>query len=164
MCDSLVPWWRCCVGPEHSRSCSSARPPDRPVASQSSARPPFPAASAAAAAPAAAPAVRSLVANSSGMDTRFDEDERTTAATRRRQSPSPSFAPSTSKATAVGLTRYGAVKSWGPRRELETGETSRCMEVLLLENPIDATKPSPLHVDEDKQVIYYFCSDPICTC
>uniref|UniRef100_A0A0E0R2L8 K Homology domain-containing protein n=1 Tax=Oryza rufipogon TaxID=4529 RepID=A0A0E0R2L8_ORYRU len=129
----------------------SARPPDRPVASQSSARPPFPAASAAAAAPAAAPAVRSLVANSSGMDTRFDEDERTTAATRRRQSPSPSFAPSTSKATAVGLTRYGAVKSWGPRRELETGETSRCMEVLLLENPIDATKPSPLHVDEDKQ-------------
>uniref|UniRef100_A0A0E0IWM3 Helicase ATP-binding domain-containing protein n=1 Tax=Oryza nivara TaxID=4536 RepID=A0A0E0IWM3_ORYNI len=129
----------------------SARPPDRPVASQSSARPPFPAASAAAAAPAAAPAVRSLVANSSGMDTRFDEDERTTAATRRRQSPSPSFAPSTSKATAVGLTRYGAVKSSGPRRELETGETSRCMEVLLLENPIDATKPSPLHVDEDKQ-------------
>ncbi|EEC67461.1 hypothetical protein OsI_34688 [Oryza sativa Indica Group] len=129
----------------------SARPSDRPVASQSSARPPFPAASAAAAAPAAAPAVRSLVANSSGMDTRFDEDERTTAATRRRQSPSPSFAPSTSKATAVGLTRYGAVKSWGPRRELETGETSRCMEVLLLENPIDATKPSPLHVDEDKQ-------------
>uniref|UniRef100_A0A0D3GVD3 Helicase ATP-binding domain-containing protein n=1 Tax=Oryza barthii TaxID=65489 RepID=A0A0D3GVD3_9ORYZ len=129
----------------------SARPPDRPVASQSSARPPFPAASAAAAAPAAAPAVRSLVANSSGMDTRFDEDERTTAATRRRQSPSPSFAPSTSTATAVGLTRYGAVKSWGPRRELETGETSRCMEVLLLENPIDATKPSPLHVDEDKQ-------------
>lgn len=100
---------------------SSARPADRPVASQAaapaaSARPRAPATSAAAAAAAAA-AVPSFLTNPSRIGRHFDEDERTpfeAASTPRRPAPSPpSFAPS----PAAGPTRSGPGNAWGPRRE-----------------------------------------------
>ncbi|KAF0905189.1 hypothetical protein E2562_000982 [Oryza meyeriana var. granulata] len=99
----------------------SARPADRPVASQSaapvaSARPRAPASSTAAAAAAAA-AVPSFLTNPSRIGRHFDEDERTPfeVATPRRPAPSPpSFAPSPAM---VGTTRSGPGNAWGPRRE-----------------------------------------------
>uniref|UniRef100_A0A0D3GS49 Uncharacterized protein n=1 Tax=Oryza barthii TaxID=65489 RepID=A0A0D3GS49_9ORYZ len=99
----------------------SARPADRPVASQAaapaaSARPRALATSAAAAAAAAA-AVPSFLTNPSRIGRHFDEDERTpfeAASTPRRPAPSPpSFAPS----PAAGPTRSGPGNAWGPRRE-----------------------------------------------